>query len=351
MGCLSVRTVDEVIIANKIKNKDNMIIFDEEQKFKLNVHALIKVIESKNNNPEQIKDNIEEVFNNSLKNKQKNINKGEIIQKISEIFISYLSPLSVNNEKKVKNIINLIYEKNQNIDDFKEYLINIYEEINDYSKLKKEEENKISNYFIRILEKNEKIINNKDKLINQYKDNSIIKYEDFAKIIKQYEIVLEPIIMDYLLYKMKCGLSLETNTYDNFNVKQRFEDYLLIKNSMETKTKSRNDKDLLLLLRTPSFKDNIFDISSIKYDEVINYIKKSLGLFNAEVNLSKEQKMKIKIFMIAYVGYKLISENFDNIKRKGFEYKTICEFYYNVSKSYNKAIEGFNEIEKKFKKS
>ena len=112
-------------------------------------------------------------------------------------------------KKKVKNVINLIYEKNQNIDDFKEYLINIYEEINDYSKLKKEEENKISNYFIRILEKNEKIINNKDKLINQYKDNSIIKYEDFAKIIKQYEIVIEPIIMDYLLYKMKCGLPLD----------------------------------------------------------------------------------------------------------------------------------------------
>ena len=100
MGCLSVRTVDEVIIANKIKNKDNMIIFDEEQKFKLNVHALIKAIESKNSDPEQIKDNIEELFNNSLKNKQKDINKGEIIQKISEIFISYLSPLSVNNEKK-----------------------------------------------------------------------------------------------------------------------------------------------------------------------------------------------------------------------------------------------------------
>ena len=226
MGCLSVRTVDEVIIANKIKNKDNMIIFDEEQKFKLNVHALIKAIESKNSDPEQIKDNIEELFNNSLKNKQKNINKGEIIQKISEIFISYLSPLSVNNEKKVKNIINLIYEKNQNIDDFKEYLINIYEEINDYSKLKKEEENKISNYFIRILEKNEKIINNKDKLINQYKDNSIIKYEDFAKIIKQYEIVLEPIIMDYLLYKMKCGLPLDGDlSLDDLDIKI-FIDYL-----------------------------------------------------------------------------------------------------------------------------
>ena len=225
MGCLSVRTVDEVIIANKIKNKDNMIIFDEEQKFKLNVHALIKAIESKNSDPEQIKDNIEELFNNSLKNKQKNINKGEIIQKISEIFISYLSPLSVNNEKKVKNIINLIYEKNQNIDDFKEYLINIYEEINDYSKLKKEEENKISNYFIRILEKNEKIINNKDKLINQYKDNSIIKYEDFAKIIKQYEIVLEPIIMDYLLYKMKCGLPLDGLSLDDLDIKI-FIDYL-----------------------------------------------------------------------------------------------------------------------------
>ena len=128
-------------------------------------------------------------------------------------------------KKKVKNVINLIYEKNQNIDDFKEYLINIYEEINDYSKLKKEEKNKISNYFIRILEKNEKIIDNKDKLINQYKDNSIIKYEDFAKIIKQYEIVLEPIIMDYLLYKMKCGLPLDGLSLDDLDIKI-FIDYL-----------------------------------------------------------------------------------------------------------------------------
>ena len=62
-------------------------------------------------------------------------------------------------------------------------------------------------------------------MINQYKDNSIIKYEDFAKIIKQYEIVLEPIIMDYLLYKMKCGLPLDGLSLDDLDIKI-FIDYL-----------------------------------------------------------------------------------------------------------------------------
>ena len=121
---------------------------------------------------------------------------------------------------------------------------------------------------------------------------------------------------------------------------------MVIKTDLETKKKH---EDVLLLRKKQSIKDNIFDISSIKYDTVIEYIRKCLGLYKGEVNLSTEQKMKIKIFIIAYVCYKLISENFENIKKKGFEYKTICEFYYNVSISYNKAIEGFNEIKKELK--
>ena len=32
------------------------------------------------------------------------------------------------------------------------------------------------------------------------------------------------------------------------------------------------------------------------------------------------------------------------IKTKGFKYKSICDFYYNVLKSYNNAINGFKEL-------
>ena len=60
--------------------------------------------------------------------------------------------------------------------------------------------------------------------------------------------------------------------------------------------------------------------------------------------------MKIKIFIIYYICYKLISENYKYVKKKGFEYKTISEFYYNISQSYNKAIKGFIEIKNEFEK-
>ena len=63
--------------------------------------------------------------------------------------------------------------------------------------------------------------------------------------------------------------------------------------------------------------------------------------------LTKEQKMKIKLFFIS--GYKIISENYKNIKKRGFENKTVIEFYYNMSECYNNAIDGFNEMKEEFK--
>ena len=58
--------------------------------------------------------------------------------------------------------------------------------------------------------------------------------------------------------------------------------------------------------------------------------------------------MKIKLFFVSYIGYKIISENYNKIKKKGFEYKTINEFYYRMCDSYNKAIDGFNEMKEDF---
>ena len=208
MGCLSIRTIDEskkIITVNQ--NLKKRIIFNEEQKLQLGIYALINNLETKHSNSEIIKEKIEKVFKNLPEKKEKDIKQEEMIQNISNIFIDYLKPISAHNQMMIKNLINTIYSKNKNINNFKQYLIKIYEDINDYKNLKEEE--KISNFIIKSLGKNDNIMNFKFELEKEYNYNNFIRYEDFARIIKLNEIVLEPIIMHYLLYKMKYGLSLD----------------------------------------------------------------------------------------------------------------------------------------------
>ena len=165
-----------------------------------------------------------------------------MIQNISNIFIDYLKPLSSHNKEMIKNLINKIYSKNKNIKSFKQFLLKIYEDINDYHNLKKEEE-KISNFIIKSLEKNEKIKNLNYELKKEYQYNNIIRFEDFAKIIKINEIVLEPSIMHYLLYKMKYGLSLNGDlSLNDLNIKI-FLDYLEQVENKKDLNQNNSEKD------------------------------------------------------------------------------------------------------------
>ena len=54
--------------------------------------------------------------------------------------------------------------------------------------------------------------------------------------------------------------------------------------------------------------------------------------------------MKIKIFYISYICNELIDSICGQLNKKGFKYKSISDFYYNVSLLYNDAINGFNGI-------
>ena len=56
----------------------------------------------------------------------------------------------------------------------------------------------------------------------------------------------------------------------------------------------------------------------------------------------------MKIFFISYISNKIIDDICGNVNKKGFKYKSICNFYYNVLKTFNKAINGFNELGEKF---
>ena len=68
-----------------------------------------------------------------------------------------------------------------------------------------------------------------------------------------------------------------------------------------------------------------------------------------QVDLPEKGKEKINLFFISYTCNELISKFLNKLNKRGFNYKTIYEFYYTVLGSYNKAINGFEELSKEIK--
>ena len=242
MGCFSTSTIIDpkrIVVSKNINNNKNIaynlyndpsaMVNDkkvEEKKLLINLHILKKNIEAKNININLFNEKIEKIFKELLEKNEK-IEKEDITERISNLFIDSLKPINSKNKTDIKNIMDTLYENHSNTNEFKEYLIDLLEDINDYKNLGEENEEKINNYLIKRLSSNEKIINRKEQLKNMYKKNNyIIKYADFTKIIKDNNIKMDNSAIEYLLYKMKCGLSLDGDIYlDNLNFKI-FIDYL-----------------------------------------------------------------------------------------------------------------------------
>lgn len=242
MGCFSTSTIIEpkrIVVSKNINNNKNIaynlyndpsaMVNDkkvEEKKLLINLHILKKNIEAKNININLFNEKIEKIFKELLEKNEK-IEKEDITERISNLFIDSLKPINSKNKTDIKNILDTLYENHSNTNEFKEYLIDLLEDINDYKNLGEENEEKINNYLIKRLSSNEKIINRKEQLKNMYKKNNyIIKYADFTKIVKDNNIKMDNSAIEYLLYKMKCGLSLDGDIYlDNLNFKI-FIDYL-----------------------------------------------------------------------------------------------------------------------------
>ena len=242
MGCFSTSTIIDpkrIVVSKNINNNKNIVnnlYYDpsamvddkkvEEKKLLINLHILKKNIEAKNININLFNEKIEKIFKELLEKNEK-IEKEDITERISNLFIDSLKPINSKNKTDIKNIMDTLYENHSNTNEFKEYLIDLLDDINDYKNLGEENEEKINNYLIKRLSSNEKIINRKEQLKNIYKKNNyIIKYADFTKIVKDNNIKMDNSAIEYLLYKMKCGLSLDGDIYlDNLNFKI-FIDYL-----------------------------------------------------------------------------------------------------------------------------
>lgn len=104
-------------------------------------------------------------------------------------------------------------------------------------------------------------------------------------------------------------------------------------------------------LKNKIFSEELFFEEGKNENNIKQYVKKIFDLGNSNVNLPKKMKMKMKIFFISFISNKVIDQICGEVKEeKGFKYKSIYDFYYNILTTYNKAIIGLKKIKKKILK-
>ena len=117
------------------------------------------------------------------------------------------------------------------------------------------------------------------------------------------------------------------NCEQNFHINEKIEDnYLKYVNNIV--------KDLF------EIKDKVL----IDPDRLLQLVKRDFDLDDSRRESTNKEKIILKLFYISYTCNELISELCGKINERDFKYKTIYDFYYTVSKSYNDAINGFIKI-------
>ena len=142
----------------------------------------------------------------------------------------------------------------------------------------------------------------------------------------------------------------DDNHEEEFDFEQFKNDYInLVKLYWFSKKnfKIEQDNSENILKNNNNFGDKIFNIedeNNIQPERIFQIIKRDFGLDNSKNDANNQEKTIVKLFYISYVCNELISTLCGKINKKGFKYRSIYNFYYTVSKSYNNAINGFTKI-------
>jgi len=132
---------------------------------------------------------------------------------------------------------------------------------------------------------------------------------------------------------LSFGIEENVGNYLNLNIDE---------NNNET-IKNKNNE-----LKNKIFSSEEFFLNNnITKNDVLNYVKYVFGYGNINrQQFTNKLKMIMKIFFISYISNGIIDKIIDLIehKKSQFIYKSIFEFYYKVLTTFNKAINGCNEI-------
>ena len=135
---------------------------------------------------------------------------------------------------------------------------------------------------------------------------------------------------------------------DSFNIDKFKQDYInlgkLFWNSRPN-FHPKNEKEKKTIEETENLGEFIFsNINDISPERLYKLIERDFGKDDSKRDATKSEKIILKLFYISYTSNELISSIICKINKEGFSYKSICDFYYKISKSYNDAIYGFNGI-------
>jgi len=188
-----------------------------------------------------------------------------------------------------------------------------YDECNKFIKLK------ISQYFDIDLEELKK---DKEK-----EEKEEVEIQDTNPGKKPYQFNIEKFEEDYI----NLG-RLFWNSEKYYKLSEKIEEYSLKNNSkLEEKIFTINEEN------------------SIDSERILLLVKRDFGLDNSKRDANNKEKIFQRIFYISYTCNELISRLCGDINQKGFKYKSIYNFFYTVSLSYNNAINGFINIKNKMK--
>jgi len=140
----------------------------------------------------------------------------------------------------------------------------------------------------------------------------------------------------------------------SFNINKFKQDYINLGKFFWNSRPNFHPKDEIekeTIEKTEKLGEDVFsNIEDISPERLYKLIERDFGKDDSKRDATKSEKIILKLFYISYTCNELISSIMYTINKEGFNYKAICDFYYKISKSYNDAIYGFNEISENLNK-
>ena len=213
------------------EKQDDVQYSDENQLLSL-LHVFVKNLEANGVTKEQINQKIDEIC--KLFENRTEATKDEFIEPFIKMFIETMHITKKEDIEVVGGFLNdFVDSLNGDISIFFNGLIEVFDNVNDYTKVNKD------------CELSFKLNKYKDELISELKKNDLnnthlITFETFRKIVHDLNLLLDDESMEYLIYKMKKEVP-ENNSI--FDLNYEYIEILLQKN--EIKDTLNNLKSLL----------------------------------------------------------------------------------------------------------
>ena len=273
------------------EKQDEAQYSDENQLLSL-LHVFVKNLEANGITKEQINHKIDEI--SKLFENRTEATKEEFIEPFIKMFIETMHITKKEDIEVVGGFLNdFVDSLNGEISIFFNGLIEVFDNINDYSGINKDCELsfKLSKY--------------KDELISSLKKSDInnthlITFETFRKIVHDLNLLLDDESMEYLIYKMKKDVPENNSIFDlNYDFietllqKNEIKEALdLFKKNLEEK-KTNLDAECLELINTFEYQGKKFMI--IKKEDFFNIVAKLETNFSQDIIDGIYECFKIEI--------------------------------------------------------